>query len=90
MCATPESLLLVLEVITPLELRATNLLTELRSQTGELFPTQLPPEIRPQVITATVELVGYTRRCSEMARRLSHLQPIPFRLPLPEKAHEPR
>lgn len=68
-----------LERLQPLELEAVSLLHTLRSQTGEWLPTTLTPEIKEQVITATVELVAYTRRSANMARLLSQLQPIPLR-----------
>ena len=67
-----------LESIPPLELQAIDLLKTLRPQTGEWFPTNLPPDVKPQVVEATIELVDYTRRCANMVRLLSHLQPIPM------------
>lgn len=79
-----DQLIQSLEVMQPLELEAISLLTELRPRTGEWFPTHLTPAAKTQVITATVELVSYTKRCAEMARRLSHLQAVPFSLPLAE------
>lgn len=68
-----------LETLPPLELNAVRLLHTLRPQTGEWFPSTLTPENKQQVVTATVELVEYTRTCAEMARRLSHLQAVPLR-----------
>ncbi len=68
-----------LERLQPLELEAVNLLQGLRPQIGEWLPTTLTPETKEQVITATVELVAYTRRSANMARLLSQLQPIPLR-----------
>jgi hypothetical protein len=85
-----QSLNTALENLQPLQLEAITLLHTLRPQTGEWFSTNFTPEAKIQVIAATVELVAYTRRCSDMARRLSHLQPLPLRLPLPENSHEPR
>lgn len=74
-----QTLLQSIERIPPLELTAIHLLSTLRSQTGEWLPTTLTPETKEQVITATVELVAYTRRSANMARLLSQLQPIPLR-----------
>jgi len=74
------------ESIDPLELQAIDLLKILRPQTGEWFPTTLDPDAKSQVVAATVELVEYTRRCAEMARRLNHLQPVPLGIPLAEFA----
>jgi hypothetical protein len=85
-----QPLITALENLQPLQLESVTLLHTLRPQTGEWFPTSLTPEVKTQVIAATVELVSYTRRCSDMARRLSHLQPIPFRMPLAENNHEPQ
>ncbi len=68
-----------LEALQPLELEGVKLLHTLRPQTGEWFPATLTPEAKTQVISATVELVAYTRRCAEMGARLSHLHPIPLR-----------
>jgi hypothetical protein len=79
-----EQLIQSLETIPPLELGAVSLLSNLRAETGEWFPTNLTDEAKSQVITATVELVGYTKRCAEMGRRLSTLQPVPFAMPLME------
>ena len=79
-----EQLIQSLEVIPPLELGAVSLRSNLRAETGEWFPTNLTVEAKSQVITATVELVGYTKRCAEMGRRLSTLQPIPLAIPLME------
>ena len=73
-----------LEAIEPLELEAVSLLQTLRPQTGEWFPTHLTPEAKTQVIAATVELVGYTKCCADMARRLAHLQPVPLKMPMAE------
>jgi hypothetical protein len=81
-----DQLIQSLEIIEPLELEAVSLLQSLRPQTGEWFPTSLTPEAKTQVIAATVELVSYTKRCADMARRLSHLQPIPLAMPLMEFA----
>jgi len=83
---TLEQLVQSLEAIPPLELGAVSLLSTLRAETGEWFPTNLSDEARSQVITATVELVGYTKRCAEMGRRLSTLQPVPLAIPLMEFA----
>lgn len=69
----------LLTSLAPLELEAVTLLPGLRAATGEWFPTSLTAEARTQVIDATVELVAYTRRCAEMARRLSQVPPIPLR-----------
>ncbi|GIK64429.1 MAG: hypothetical protein BroJett018_22230 [Chloroflexota bacterium] len=74
-----HQLVTTLETLDPLKLEAVNLLQTLRSQTGEWLPTTLTPETKEQVITATVELVAYTRRSANMARLLSQLQPIPLR-----------
>ena len=79
-----EQLIQSLNAIQPLELEAVSLLSNLRAETGEWFPTNLTNEAKLQVITATVELVGYTKRCAEMGRRLSTLQPIPLAIPLME------
>ena len=73
-----------LESIPPLELEAVSLLQTLRPLTGEWFPTNLSDEAKSQVITATVEMVGYTKRCADMARRLAHLQPVPLSTSLAE------
>jgi len=82
--ASISQLLQSLEAIPPLELGAVSLLSELHPQTGEWFPSTLTPETRQQVIAATVELVAYTQRCTDMARRLNHLQPIPLTSSLAE------
>jgi hypothetical protein len=79
-----EQLVESLEAIPPLELGAVSLLANLRAETGEWFPTNLTDEAKSQVITATVELVGYTKRCAEMGRRLSTLQPIPLAISMME------
>jgi hypothetical protein len=79
-----EQLIQSLETIPPLELEAVSLLSNLRAETSEWFPVNLTDEAKSQVITATVELVGYTKRCAEMGRRLSTLQPIPLAIPLME------
>lgn len=81
-----DQLIQSLEAIPPLELEAVSLLSNLRTETGEWFPTNLTDEAKSQVITATVELVGYTKRCAEMGRRLSTLQPVPLAIPLMEFA----
>jgi hypothetical protein len=81
-----KQLMYSLEVIPPLELEAVSLLSTLRAETGEWFPTNLTDEAKSQVITATVELVGYTKRCAEMGRRLSTLQPVPLGMPMMEFA----
>jgi hypothetical protein len=81
---TISDLIRSLEIIPPLELGAVSLLSTLRAETGEWFPANLSDEAKSQVITATVELVGYTKRCAEMGRRLSTLQPIPLAIPLME------
>ena len=75
-----------LEAIPPLELEAVSLLSNLRVESGEWLPTNLTGENKSQVISATVELVGYTKRCAKMARRLSTLQPIPLTMSLVEFA----
>jgi len=79
-----EQLIQSLEAIPPLKLEAVSLLSELRPQTGEWFPTNLTGEHKPKIIAATVELVGYTQRCAAMGRRLSHLQAVPLQMPLRE------
>ena len=81
---TLEQLVQSLEAIPRLKLGAVSLLSNLRAETGEWFPTNLNDEAKSQVITATVELVGYTKRCAEMGRRLSTLQPIPLSMPMME------
>ena len=73
-----------LKAIHPLELEAVSLLQTLRPQTGEWFPTRLTPEAKTQVVAATVELVGYSKRSADMARRLAHLQPVPLKIPMAE------
>lgn len=82
--STPLQLLHSLEGVEPLELGAVSLLSELRPQTGEWFPTHLTPEAKTQVIAATVELVAYSKRCADIARRLNHLSAIPLTVPLAE------
>ena len=79
-----DQLIHSLETIEPLELKAVILLQTLRPLTGEWFPTHLTPEAKTQVIAATVELVSYTKRCADMARRLAHLQPVPLSMPMAE------
>ena len=62
----------------PLELEAVSLLGELRPATGEWFPSRLNEADKQRVVAATVELVAYTERCAEVARRLAHLPPVPL------------
>ncbi|MBZ0309669.1 MAG: hypothetical protein K8I82_26630 [Anaerolineae bacterium] len=81
-----EQLVHSLEAIPPLELGAVSLLSELRPATGEWFPTNFTPEVKTQVIAATVELVAYTQRCAAMGRRLAHLPAMPLSIPLMEFA----
>ena len=40
-----------------------------------LYPTDLP---RETLKTAVCEIVDYTERCTAVARRLTHLTPIPL------------
>jgi len=63
-----------LNTVAPLELAGTKLLRE-SGQPGTLFPGGLP---REQVREAVAEVIAYTTRCTDAARRLSRLAPIPL------------
>lgn len=74
-----QQLIQTLNDLPPLELNGVSLLQALRPQTGEWFPSRLSADEKGQVVTATIELVGYTRRCAEMGRLLAQLPPVPLR-----------
>jgi hypothetical protein len=78
MMQSAEQLVQSLSAVKPLELQAVSLLRDLRSQTGEWFPTTLDTETQSQVMAATTELIRYTQSCQDALRRLSHVQPIPL------------
>ena len=73
-----QTLIENLSACPPLELEAVSLLGELRSATGEWFPSHLIEADKQRVVAATVELVAYTERCASVARRLAHLPPVPL------------
>ena len=75
---TVETLRDCLVAATPLDLLGMRLLQQCLEQarplTG-LYPTDLP---RETLKSAVSEIVDYTGRCTAVARRLSHLAPIPL------------
>lgn len=70
---TAETLRDCLAAADPVDLQGMRLLKAC-PQPG-LYPTDLP---RETLTAAVAEIVDYTGRCTETARRLSHLAPIPL------------
>jgi hypothetical protein len=70
---TVESLRNCLVVAVPLDLLGMRLLQTCTQP--DLYPTDLPRETLREAVS---EIVDYTGRCTAVARRLSHLAPIPL------------
>jgi len=62
-----------LSQIPPVELQAVRLLNDLRlTATGGWFPT-VPPET---VVSATREIIDYTKSCAALLEKLTSLAPV--------------
>ena len=74
---TADTLRACLAATDPVDLLGMRLLQQRLEQarplTG-LYPTDLPRETVKQAVS---EIVDYTGRCAAVARRLSHLAPVP-------------
>ena len=74
-----EDLMACLSELPAVELKAVQLLRELTAFSGgTVFPPPVPPQRKAEAVEATVELIGYSQRCTEVVRKVSQLQPVPL------------
>jgi hypothetical protein len=70
---TSSTLAAILSNVEPVELKGVALLRQCHP-TSSFFPAV---DTTPELVEATVEIIGYTRACEASLRRLKDLRPIP-------------
>ena len=74
-------LIACLEGLPPVELLGLALLRQSRSTADGWFPQHIP---MTEVVQATVEMVAYSSRATQVAQKLAGLRPIPLNVPVLE------